>query len=317
MRAVVYSGPLTLEWLDVPAPEPAPGEVVVRVSAAGICGSELEGVRSQSPFRVPPLVMGHEFAGVRVDTGQRVAVNPIVTCGRCDLCVRGLTELCRQREIIGIHRPGAFAEFVSVPATSCHELPFTVSDEQGSLVESFANAVHARALALAVESLPSRIAVIGAGAIGLAVASLCAHETTAEVVICELDSTRLEKARSLEAVTLVNELENEFDVVFDAVGAISTRQASIDRLRPGGTAIWIGLHAERADLPAQDLVRTEKRVIGSFAYSDREFAAAVHAVSRIQPWWFETRPMADGAEIFHTLLERPGAAARTVLVPAS
>jgi threonine dehydrogenase-like Zn-dependent dehydrogenase len=314
MKAIIYSGPLTIENVDIAPPEPVEGEVTVCVRAAGICGSELEGVRNQSPFRIPPLVMGHEFAGVRADTGQRVAVNPIISCGNCDLCDRGLTQICRRRQIVGIHRPGAFAESVAVPSQSCHALPEAVSDEQGSLIEPFANAVHARSLALALDPAPGRIGVIGAGAIGLAIASLCASDDTAGVVLCERASNRLERARRLEDVALVNELEGEFDVIFDAVGAVSARVRSIEQLRPGGVAIWVGLHAEAAELPAQSMIRTEKRVIGSFAYSDPEFSVAVRAVQRIQPWWFETRPLAQGAEVFGALLEQPSPAARTVLV---
>src|SRR4051812_45961908 len=102
MRAMVYSAPLTLEMQDVPEPEPGPGEVVVEVAAAGICGSELEGVASRSPFRVPPLVMGHELAGRRLDDGTPVAVNPLIACGRCDLCLRGARNVCRSRTLVGI-----------------------------------------------------------------------------------------------------------------------------------------------------------------------------------------------------------------------
>jgi NADPH:quinone reductase-like Zn-dependent oxidoreductase len=115
MRAMVYSAPLTLEMQDVAEPSPATGEVVVEVRAAGICGSELEGFATQSPFQVPPLIMGHEFAGTVADTGRRVVVNPLVNCRECDLCLLGATNVCRRRALIGVHRPGGFGERVAVP----------------------------------------------------------------------------------------------------------------------------------------------------------------------------------------------------------
>jgi threonine dehydrogenase-like Zn-dependent dehydrogenase len=123
MQALVYTGPLTLEMRDVPEPVAGEGEVVVEVDAVGICGSELEGFRSQSPFRVPPLIMGHELAGRRLDDGTPVAVNPLIACGRCDLCLRGARNICRRRTIVGIQRSGGFAERVAVPESACVALP--------------------------------------------------------------------------------------------------------------------------------------------------------------------------------------------------
>ena len=116
MQAMVYSAPLTLELSDVEEPTAAEGEVLVEVETVGICGSELEGFKTQSPFRVPPLIMGHRFfPGRRLDTGERVAVNPLIACRSCDLCLRGRPNICRKRKLIGIQQSGAFAELVAVP----------------------------------------------------------------------------------------------------------------------------------------------------------------------------------------------------------
>src|SRR2546430_5873096 len=113
MRALVFTAPSVVELRDVDEPAPRPGEAVLDVAVAGICGSELHGVRTPG-FRIPPLIMGHEFAGTTPD-GRRVAVNPLLSCGCCDRCRAGQTQLCWQRAIIGIHRPGGFAERVAVP----------------------------------------------------------------------------------------------------------------------------------------------------------------------------------------------------------
>src|SRR4051812_17003182 len=175
MRAMVYSAPLTLQMQDVPEPEPRPGEVIVEVAAAGICGSELEGFASQSPFRVPPLVMGHEFAGTVAGMGRRVVVNPLLNCRECDLCLIGATNVCRRRVLLGIHRSGGFAERVAVPERNLVDLPDDISWSRGAMIEPLANAVHGIRLATAHMPLPRRMAVLGAGAIGLAVVVAAVH----------------------------------------------------------------------------------------------------------------------------------------------
>ena len=130
MKALVFTAPGVVEIQEVPDVVAGDGEVVVHVDRAGICGSELHGIQTPG-FRVPPLVMGHEFVG-RLDDGRRVAINPLTSCGECDLCRRGRTQLCRSRQLLGVHRAGGFAERVAVPQNAVHEIP-----------EPIANAVHA------------------------------------------------------------------------------------------------------------------------------------------------------------------------------
>lgn len=312
MKAMVYTRPLTLELLDVAVPEPADDHVLIRVRAAGICGSELDGFRSQSPLRVPPLIMGHEFAGELPD-GRLVAVNPILSCHQCAACVMGRPNICASGKLIGVHRDGAFAEYVSVPASNCHPLAPGMTAVQGSLVEPFANAVHAYNLATMQDSPMLTVGVIGAGAIGLSIATVAMQSATARVVVADLDPDRLRVAESLGVDQIATELTGTFDVIFDAVGTAGTRLASVKQIRPGGTAVWVGLHAPDANLTAQAFVRDEKRVLGSFAYTPREFEAAANLVARVGPQWATTRPLTEGPEVFTTLLDSPGAAARTVL----
>src|SRR3954464_15768609 len=163
VRAMVFTKPGVVEMLDVDQPKAGPGEVLVQVAACGICGSELHGI-SKPGFREPPLVMGHEFSGTTPD-GRRVTVNPVVSCGSCDLCRLGREQLCRSRAIIGIHRPGAFTSQVAVPESAAHELPEGLWWEQAALIEPLANAVHAWALAGATTD--ARVGILGAGTIGV------------------------------------------------------------------------------------------------------------------------------------------------------
>jgi threonine dehydrogenase-like Zn-dependent dehydrogenase len=316
MRAVVYTAPLTLELRDEPDPTPGRDEVLVHVRAVGICGSELEGFRSQSPFRVPPLVMGHEIAGVRAEDGQPVAINPLIACGTCDLCLRGLRNVCRHRTLVGIQRAGGFAERVAVPASCCVALPDGMAFETAALTEPLANAVHALGLAQRHDPQPRRVGVIGAGMLGLATALVAQRFGVREVAISDLSSERLTAALAAGVPEAGQQLEGEFDVIFDAVGSPATRAASVAQVRPGGSAVWIGLHGADAGFDGLALIRGERRVLGTFAYLERDFLAALEFAGELGvPPWVATEPLDDGVDVFHALLERPPANAKTLLVP--
>jgi threonine dehydrogenase-like Zn-dependent dehydrogenase len=315
MQALVYTAPLTLEMQDVPAATPGDGEVVVEVDAVGICGSELEGFRSQNPFRVPPLIMGHEFAG-RLADGTLVAINPLIACGRCDLCLRGARNVCRKRTVVGIQRAGGFAEQVAVPEACCVPVPEGVAAERAALAEPFANAIHAWRLALAQDQAPARVGVIGAGMLGLAVSLVALDAGVRDVSIADLSETRLASATGAGVPTVGPALEGEFDFVFDAVGSAQTRAASVEHLRPGGTTVWIGLHGADAGFDGLAFIRSEKRILATFAYLEHDFAAALRLVAALETApWVTTRPLTEGVETFLGLLEAPGAATKTLLAP--
>lgn len=314
MDALVYVGPQQMVVRDEPAPEPGPGEVVVSVRAAAICGSELNGVRHNDPSRKPPLIMGHEFVGRRSDTGKLVAVNPLLACRQCDACRRSQPNLCRVRQLIGVHRSGGFAELVSVPAANCHELPPGCSALAGVLVEPLANAWHLWDLSLAQTS--SRVGIIGAGAIGLLTALIAAHSGARQVTLADISDLRRGAARAAGVKDVVEQLEDEYDVIIDAVGANDTRRSSLSRLRPGGRAVWEGLHDGETPIDGRDIVRREVTVVGSFAYTDEQFARAVATITLASEQWVEGVPLAEGAQAFHSLMASTHPAVRTVLVPS-
>ena len=300
MKALVFTAPGTVELLDVPEPDPAPGEVVVEVRAAGICGSELHGARRPG-FRQPPLIMGHEFAGIA--GGEAVVVNPILSCGRCPECRRGLRHVCREREIIGVHRAGGFAERVAVPASALRPLPPGLPWEAAALIEPAANAVHAWNLALGAVGVECRrVAVIGCGAIGLLCAATALSSGAGRVEVTDLSPARLAAAQRLGAEVADPGLSGQYDVVIDAVGSAATRAASVAHQRPGGVAVWLGLAGEETGFDGNALIRSEKRVVGSFAYRDEEFA---QAMARIRYWdltWAAGYPLAAAAEVFTGLM---------------
>lgn len=315
MKAMVYTAPLELEILDVDEPTPGPDEVLVEVAAVGICGSELEGFASKSPFRVPPLIMGHEFVGRRLDTGETVAVNPMVSCRSCDLCLRGTTQLCRKRSIIGIHRAGGFAERVAVPAANCYPLPEGVSLLTAALIEPLANAAHAFRLAQLYEPAPLRVGVIGAGTLGFVTALVARDRGAPEVEIADLSEVRRRHAQATSATKVGERLDGEFDVVFDTVGSAATRASSVELLRPGGTAVWIGLHGPDTGVDGLGLIRTEKRILGTFCYQDLDFRAAVARAATLEPTGLASYPLQEGVEVFERLVAGDLSSVKTMLLP--
>jgi threonine dehydrogenase-like Zn-dependent dehydrogenase len=311
MKALVFTGPGVVEVQEVAEPQAGPHETVVEVVRAGICGSDLHGIREPG-FRQPPLIMGHEFAG-RTSDGRRVVVNPLVACGSCDQCVAARPELCRHRSLVGIHRPGGFAERVAVPESAVHELPKAMSWEEAALVEPMANAVHAWRLAGGAAG--RRVGVIGCGTIGLVCLEAARSGGAARLAGADISPERQDAAKRLGA-EVGAALDGEFDVVVDAVGLPSTRAQAMEHLIGGGTAVWLGLASADAGIDAQALVRTEKRIVGSFAYSEADFLEAINRVGRLDLSWVETFPLSlKAVAIFNQLMNGEALPIKALLQP--
>ncbi len=298
MKAMVFTRLGVVEILDVPEVEATDGQIVIEVDRAGICGSELHGIQNPG-FRVPPLIMGHEFVGHTSD-GRRVAIDPLVSCGECDLCATGHTQLCRSRQLLGAHLAGGFAERVSVPESSVHDLPDDLDWDRAALIEPVANAVHA--WALAGEPRGKRIGIIGCGPIGLACLEVARFNGAASVACADLSGERRAVAVRIGADHVGEALEGEFDVIFDAVGTGGTRHTSVERLIPGGTTIWLGLGNADAGFDAAHAVRMEKNIRGSFAYTDAQFVEAITMAPHLDLSWSTTYPLTEGVEIFNQLM---------------
>ena len=325
MQALLYTTSFELEVRAVPSPQPAGNEVVVRVEAAGICGSDLHGVASRSPRRAPPLIMGHELCGEVVAAGgpagepfigTRVAVNPQVPCGDCLVCRSGRENICSRRELIGGTRPGGFAELVSVPLRCLHPISTDLAAGVAVFCEPLATCVHA--LRLVPDSLSEVAVVLGAGTIGVLAAQALRVAGTRVIVVSEVDGARRQAAATIaDAVVapdqiydFVKELSEGLgaDISVDAVGSDDTRRDSIRVLQPGGTAVWLGMHEQVAEIPGFDLVVKEQRVQGSFAYTNPEFGRAlgllesgllVPDVSR------KSFPLEESHDVFSDLLAGP------------
>jgi threonine dehydrogenase-like Zn-dependent dehydrogenase len=326
-----------MELRREPAPTPEPGEVLVAVEAVGICGSELSGYLGQNSLRRPPLIMGHEAAGrIAFDSdatlsdgaparaGARVTFNPLLTCGVCDRCRAGKSNLCRNRQLISAHRPGAFAAYVAVPACLCVPLPDHVSLTLGSLTEPLACSVRAVAHADA----PQRLVILGAGPIGLLCLIAARAAGIEHILVSDVSDRRLAVARAWGATTTVNARDNVLaavqtfapggaDAAIDAVGLTVTRDQAVRAVTPGGRVVLIGLHEEESMLAANYVVRQEITITGSFTYSDADFARALELLATgwvsLDGDWLEERPLAAGPAAFEELLAGSTRAAKIVL----
>jgi threonine dehydrogenase-like Zn-dependent dehydrogenase len=327
VNALVWEAVEQMALRDVPAPTLAPGEAIVRVGAVGICGSELEGYVGRMANRTPPLVMGHEFAGVVAEAadarwvGRRVAVNPLIPCGDCEPCREGRANLCVERTIVGIRRPGAFAELVAVPESSLLELPDDVPLETAALMEPLAVVLHAFGLGLR-QGVPDRVLVIGAGSIGLLAVQVAALSAPTTLVATDLNADRLLQASALGATPAGDDvgelLPDGADLVVDCVGAAATKRLAIRHVRPGGTVVLLGLHDDDTPLPSHELIRREITLTGTFAYAERDVrrALALLVAGKVRgDGWTTTRPLADGPAAFHELVHAPGAQTKILLQP--
>jgi threonine dehydrogenase-like Zn-dependent dehydrogenase len=286
MRALVWHGPGEMSVDELPDPEPAAGEVVLAPTAAGVCGSDVEGYTGSQANRTPPLVMGHEFAGEVVATGagvdpawrgRHVAVNPLVPG---DDALDGIEQLSERRELIGVHRPGAFATRVRVPAGRLRALPDGADARLAVLAEPLANGVHAARIGRAgVEGGPvERAVVIGAGTIGLMTLQAARLAGFAWTGVLEPHGGRRAAAAELGAsATWAGEdgPPAGVDVVFDAVGIAATRRLAVSLLRPGGCAVLIGLAADPTELEFHAVIRRGLTLRGSYAYTDGDYDAAL------------------------------------------
>jgi len=283
MKAIVWQGPSEMTVEERPEPgDPGAGELILQPEAVGICGSEVEGYLGHMGNRTPPLVMGHEFAGRVVAAGPgaddlegaRVAVNPLSGCGHCALCEADLGNVCPDRRLVGVHVPGAFADYVRVRAADARVLPEGVSARIGALMEPLANGVHA--IRLAGEGIEHAV-VLGAGTIGLVTLQAALLSGIPRVEVVEPHDARRERAARLGAHAVHAAPPQDDlgpDLVLDAVGAQATRTAGLAILRPGGTMVCIGLAADDTTLGFHGVVRSQHRIQGSYAYTMADYERA-------------------------------------------
>ncbi|MFN3824466.1 MAG: zinc-binding dehydrogenase [Pseudorhodobacter sp.] len=318
MKALVYTAPHRMEWRDEPLPVPEPGEVLVRVHAAGICGSDMHAFHGHDDRRPAPLILGHEAAG-RVATGprtgERVTINPLVVDPTCPAALAGRPHLSPSRAVISMPaRPGAFCEYVRIPERNLLPVPEGLSLRHAALAEPVAVSWHAVRIGLdrlAEAPQGQRVLVQGGGAIGLAAALVARHLGVAELWLAEPHEGRRAMAGAEGGIRVFDPLspgagpgESGVDLVIDAVGARATREAASRLVRPGGVIVHVGLLPGGDGFDLRRITLQEITVTGSYCYTPEDFAAALAALASgaLGPLgWAEPRPMAEGAAAFDDL----------------
>jgi 2-desacetyl-2-hydroxyethyl bacteriochlorophyllide A dehydrogenase len=277
MRAAFMTRKETIEVRDADTPSPEPGEVLVRVRACGVCGTDLHyyhGVFPSAP-NVPP---GHEYAGEIAElgqgvegceVGQRVAVEPLRNCRECVSCRTGKYHLCSKRVLLGAMAPGAFAEYVTVPAYGLYPLPDGLDFELGALAEPLAVAVHG--LHIAGLSIGERVLVMGSGAIGLLTVLAARAAGAGEVVATYRHEHQGRAAEATGAARVVKADdvggEKGYDVVVETIGGNApTLGQALSAVRSGGRISVLGVFSQTAEINALALMLKEVTMVGGITY---------------------------------------------------
>jgi L-iditol 2-dehydrogenase len=344
MKALLLTKYRSLEIADVATPAAGTGEVLVRVGACGICGSDVHGYDGSSGRRIPPIVMGHEAAGriaavgagvVGLAEGDRVTFDSTIYCGACGYCTRGEVNLCDNRQVLGVScgdysRAGAFAEFVAVPARVVYKLPESISFAEAAMLEAVAVAIHG--VSLATISAESTALVVGAGTIGVLTLQALRAAGCKRVLVSDVDETRLKMAKELGAAEVLladKDIVAQIlqrtggvgvDVAIEAVGRNETVNAAIASVRKGGTVVLVGNISPEVTLPLQKVVTRQIRLQGSCA-SAGEYPEAIALMAsgaiRVKPLISAIAPLAEGPAWFERLYAREPNLLKVVLTPGA
>jgi L-iditol 2-dehydrogenase len=344
MKALLLSEYLKLEMAEVPTPSLAPDEVLIRVQACGICGSDVHGFDGSSGRRIPPIVMGHEAAGTIAEVGSgvsgwavgdRVTFDSTVYCGHCDFCLRGQVNLCDNRQVVGVscndyRRHGAFAEYVAVPERILYRLPPELPFAEAAMIEAASVALHA--VRVSGFQAGQTALVLGAGMIGTLVVQSLRVAGASHIFVADPDATRLEGATRSGAHTTIalgkdlpdasavvlQHRHGGVDHVFEAVGIGTTVKTAVAATRKGGTITLVGNIAPMVELPLQLVVTREIRLQGTAA-SAGEYPRAIELMASKQidvtPLISEVQPLSNGADSFNRLYTREPNLIKIVLTP--
>lgn len=343
MKAMLLSEYKKLDVVDMPTPEIAEEDLLIKVKACGICGSDVHGWDGSSGRRIPPLVMGHEAAGIveavgsavqGFAPGDHVTFDSTVSCGRCASCRKGSINLCENRQVLGVscaefRRHGAFAEFVVVPQNIAYQLPENLPFEHAALIEAVSIAVHA-ANRTPVK-LGDTAVVVGSGMIGLLVVQAIRLAGCARVIAIDLEDGKLELAKKLGADVGLNPKSCDVvaevrrltdgrgaDVSLEVVGATVTVKTAIECTRKGGAITLVGNLAPTVEFPLQAVVTRELSVFGSCA-SNGEYPECIEYLRRgaiqVEPLITAKASLEEGPDWFARLYEGEPGAMKVVIQP--
>ena len=312
MKALVYVGEEKLDFREVADPVVKSGEQLIKVDSAGICGSDMHAYLGHDERRPAPLILGHEASGIILGgdrNGERVAINPLVTCMKCQACISGRENICSKRQIISMApREGTFAEMVSVPEVNLVNVPLDVPLEKAALTEPLAVSWHASRLALEAlhSSMDRNVLIIGGGAIGLASALAFKAMEIENIVIVEPNIIRRKYLNDNCNVVAVEKADELFSIVVDAVGFKKTRELASEKVSPGGVITHIGLGEDLGGIDVRRITLQEVSFIGTYTYTAQDFKDTAKAIfdGRLGPLdWIERRPLSEGNIAFSEIRE--------------
>ena len=332
MKALLLPEYGRFQIVEMDAPVPGPEDVLIRVRACGICGSDIHGYTGITGRRIPPLVMGHEAAGT-IDSvgtavrgfaaGDRVTFDSTVYCGECEFCRRGAVNLCNARMVLGVscgdyRRHGAFAELVAVPARILHRIPESLPFEHAAMTEALAVAVHA--VDRRRPAADERVAVIGCGMIGLLTLQVLRARGCRSVIGVDPDERRRRFAEQFGASSTIADAREiaDMDHVFEAVGTAETVAAAVRVVRKGGHVTLIGNVTPQVPLPLQAVVSREITLYGSCA-SSGEYPEAIRLLATgavdVAPLISAIAPLTEGQQWFDRLHRGGEGLMKVVLTP--
>lgn len=344
MNALLLRQYNQLELVDFPKPEISPNELLVRVKACGICGSDVHGLDGSTGRRIPPVVMGHEASGIvesvgsavtRFRPGDRVTFDSTVSCGMCFFCRRGDINLCDNRQVLGVscgeyRRHGAFAEYVAVPEQITYRLPDSLSFEHAALIEAVSVAVHA--VSITPVRMNDTAVVVGTGMIGLLVVQALKIAGCGRVIAIDIDDAKLKVASQLGADALLNSKVVDApaqvreltegrgaDIAMEVVGATQPTQTAIYSVRKGGTVTLVGNIAPKVELPLQPVVTRQIRLLGSCA-SSGEYPICIDLMARgairVEPLISAIAPLSEAASWFQRLYGKEPNLMKVIIKPS-
>jgi L-iditol 2-dehydrogenase len=343
MKALVLREYKKLSLENIAQPTPGPGEVLVRVQACGICGSDVHGWDGSTGRRIPPLVMGHEAAGIVADVGDgvagfekgdRITFDSTISCGACFFCQRGQINLCDNRQVLGVScgefkRAGAFAEFVLVPARICYRLPENLPFEKAALIEAISIGVHA--VGITPIAIGDTAVIVGTGMIGLLTLQSARIAGCTKIIAVDVEDNKLATARKLGATHSLNAKDCDVpaeirkltdgrgaDVALECVGATATIVSAIESTRKGGTVTLVGNITPKIELPLQSVVTRQIRLQGSCA-SSGEYPACIDLLAsgaiQVDPIISAVAPLDEGPQWFERLYNHEPNLMKVVLKP--
>jgi len=343
LKALIYTKPYSFEYSDFPDPEAGDDDVLIRVKACGICGSDVHGFTGKTGRRIPPLIMGHEAAGIveglgknvsGFKKGDRVCFDSTVYCNKCEACLAGHINRCDKRQVLGVSVPafkrhGAFAEYVSVPSWIVSKIPDELSFVHAALLEPASIGTHAANRAPI--SNEDTVVVIGAGTIGLFILQAARLRGAAKVIAVDINEFRLDLAKKLGADKLINPLKSNLseavlqetegkgaNVTLEAVGYAKTFADAVAITRMGGYVVAVGNLEKNAKFDLQQLIARELTFTGSYA-SSGEFRDCIELVAsgkiNVEPLISDVLPMQEGPDAFDRLLKAEENLVKIVLEP--